>query len=110
NIFFFPPDDGLRDAHVTGVQTCPLPISLPRTSRATLAKYGEVPLPPYIRRPPRAEDRERYQTVYAVHDGSVAAPTAGLHFTSERTEERRGGKESSTGGRRGAEQHDEGSR
>jgi len=52
-------------------------------ARATLAKYGEVPLPPYIRRPPRAEDQERYQTVYAAHDGSVAAPTAGLHFTSE---------------------------
>jgi S-adenosylmethionine:tRNA ribosyltransferase-isomerase len=51
--------------------------------RATLAKYGQVPLPPYIRRPPRAEDRERYQTVYAEHDGSVAAPTAGLHFTPE---------------------------
>src|SRR5881296_4324207 len=50
---------------------------------ATLAKYGEVPLPPYIRRPPRPEDRERYQTVYAAHDGSVAAPTAGLHFTDE---------------------------
>ena len=52
-------------------------------ARATLAKFGEVPLPPYIRRPPRPEDRERYQTVYAAHDGSVAAPTAGLHFTSE---------------------------
>ncbi|MGH7549037.1 MAG: tRNA preQ1(34) S-adenosylmethionine ribosyltransferase-isomerase QueA [Gemmatimonadales bacterium] len=50
---------------------------------ATLAKYGEVPLPPYIRRAPRPEDRERYQTVYAAHDGSVAAPTAGLHFTPE---------------------------
>ena len=50
--------------------------------RATLAKYGEVPLPPYIRRPPTPDDRERYQTVYAEHDGSVAAPTAGLHFTS----------------------------
>ena len=48
---------------------------------ATLAKYGTVPLPPYIQRPPRPEDRERYQTVYAEHDGSVAAPTAGLHFT-----------------------------
>jgi len=48
---------------------------------ATLAKYGEMPLPPYIRRPPRPDDRERYQTVYAAHDGSVAAPTAGLHFT-----------------------------
>jgi S-adenosylmethionine:tRNA ribosyltransferase-isomerase len=49
----------------------------------TLAIHGEVPLPPYIRRPPRPEDRERYQTVYAVHPGSVAAPTAGLHFTPE---------------------------
>jgi S-adenosylmethionine:tRNA ribosyltransferase-isomerase len=52
-------------------------------ARATLAKYGEVPLPPYIRRPPNRDDRERYQTVFATHDGSVAAPTAGLHFTSE---------------------------
>ncbi len=51
--------------------------------RGTLAKYGEVPLPPYIRRPPVSADRERYQTVYAAHDGSVAAPTAGLHFTTE---------------------------
>jgi S-adenosylmethionine:tRNA ribosyltransferase-isomerase len=51
-------------------------------ARATLAKYGEVPLPPYIRRPPTPADRERYQTVYAEHDGSVAAPTAGLHFTA----------------------------
>jgi len=51
--------------------------------QATLAKYGEVPLPPYIRRPPTQADRERYQTVYATHDGSVAAPTAGLHFTAE---------------------------
>jgi len=52
-------------------------------AQATLAKYGEVPLPPYIRRPPTQADRERYQTVYATHDGSVAAPTAGLHFTAE---------------------------
>jgi len=50
---------------------------------ATLEKYGETPLPPYIRRPPSPEDRARYQTVYAAHDGSVAAPTAGLHFTPE---------------------------
>jgi len=52
-------------------------------ARATLATYGEVPLPPYIKRSPQAEDTERYQTVYAAHDGSVAAPTAGLHFTPE---------------------------
>lgn len=46
-------------------------------------KLGHVPLPPYIARPDRAEDRERYQTVYARADarGSIAAPTAGLHFT-----------------------------
>jgi len=53
----------------------------PLDARATLAKYGEVPLPPYIRRAPDQADSERYQTVYAAHDGSVAAPTAGLHFT-----------------------------
>src|SRR5256712_6317742 len=52
-------------------------------ARATLARYGAVPLPPYIRRPPTDADRERYQTVYAEHTGSVAAPTAGLHFTPE---------------------------
>lgn len=50
---------------------------------ATLEKYGTVPLPPYIRRAPEPADRERYQTVYAAHDGSIAAPTAGLHFTPE---------------------------
>ena len=45
--------------------------------------YGKVPLPPYIRRDAEDSDTERYQTVYAKHDGSVAAPTAGLHFTDE---------------------------
>ncbi len=48
-----------------------------------LAKIGHVPLPPYIRRPDTKEDRERYQTVFARETGSVAAPTAGLHFTPE---------------------------
>ena len=52
-------------------------------ARATLAKYGKVPLPPYITRAPTQADQDRYQTVYATHDGSVAAPTAGLHFTTE---------------------------
>ena len=46
-------------------------------------KIGHVPLPPYIARPDAASDRERYQTVYARERGSVAAPTAGLHFTAE---------------------------
>ncbi|HTS28708.1 MAG TPA: tRNA preQ1(34) S-adenosylmethionine ribosyltransferase-isomerase QueA [Bryobacteraceae bacterium] len=50
-------------------------------------RIGHVPLPPYIRRPDIAADRERYQTVYAREKGSVAAPTAGLHFTQEILEE-----------------------
>jgi S-adenosylmethionine:tRNA ribosyltransferase-isomerase len=48
-----------------------------------LARHGHVPLPPYIRRDDAPSDRERYQTVYAREPGSVAAPTAGLHFTPE---------------------------
>ncbi|MGA2022730.1 MAG: tRNA preQ1(34) S-adenosylmethionine ribosyltransferase-isomerase QueA [Candidatus Sulfotelmatobacter sp.] len=50
---------------------------------AALDRIGHVPLPPYIARPDSSRDRERYQTVYANPRGSVAAPTAGLHFTSE---------------------------
>jgi S-adenosylmethionine:tRNA ribosyltransferase-isomerase len=46
-------------------------------------KIGHVPLPPYIKRADREADRERYQTVFARERGSVAAPTAGLHFTPE---------------------------
>lgn len=46
-----------------------------------IARYGEVPLPPYLAREAMEADRERYQTVYARETGSVAAPTAGLHFT-----------------------------
>lgn len=47
-----------------------------------IERHGEMPIPPYLGREPEPEDRERYQTVYAEHTGSVAAPTAGLHFTS----------------------------
>jgi S-adenosylmethionine:tRNA ribosyltransferase-isomerase len=50
---------------------------------AALDRIGHVPLPPYIARPDSPRDRERYQTIYAQHRGSVAAPTAGLHFTPE---------------------------
>lgn len=51
------------------------------TFEAALDALGEMPLPPYIHE--QLEDRERYQTVYARHEGSAAAPTAGLHFTPE---------------------------
>ena len=51
--------------------------------RAQLEKLGETPLPKYIKRKPDEEDKDRYQTVYAKHEGAVAAPTAGLHFSRE---------------------------
>jgi S-adenosylmethionine:tRNA ribosyltransferase-isomerase len=57
---------------------------------AILDRLGHMPLPPYIHRQDRAQDRERYQTVYARERGSVAAPTAGLHFTPEILERLRG--------------------
>ena len=50
---------------------------------AILERIGHTPLPPYIHRPDRADDRDRYQTLFARERGSVAAPTAGLHFTPE---------------------------
>jgi S-adenosylmethionine:tRNA ribosyltransferase-isomerase len=48
-----------------------------------LEHYGEMPIPPYFHRASDEQDRERYQTIYAKEEGSVAAPTAGLHFTQE---------------------------
>lgn len=48
-----------------------------------LEQFGEVPLPPYLGRDAESADGERYQTVYARHDGAVAAPTAGLHFDQD---------------------------
>jgi S-adenosylmethionine:tRNA ribosyltransferase-isomerase len=56
--------------------------SLDGDAREALRRLGEVPLPPYIRRPPQDLDGERYQTVYAARPGAVAAPTAGLHFSA----------------------------
>ncbi len=57
------------------------------TFSTILADVGNMPLPPYIRRPPNAEDKVRYQSVYATTEGAIAAPTAGLHFTQELLEE-----------------------
>jgi S-adenosylmethionine:tRNA ribosyltransferase-isomerase len=54
-----------------------------RDLRQVLAEAGDMPLPPYIRRPSGEEDAHRYQTVFASQTGAVAAPTAGLHFTPE---------------------------
>ncbi|MBQ3636095.1 MAG: S-adenosylmethionine:tRNA ribosyltransferase-isomerase [Bacteroidales bacterium] len=48
-----------------------------------MTRTGEMPIPPYLNRKTEAIDETRYQTVYSCHDGSVAAPTAGLHFTNE---------------------------
>ena len=53
------------------------------SSPPDLEHFGSMPIPPYFHRPADAQDRERYQTVYARDPGSVAAPTAGLHFTPE---------------------------
>ena len=51
--------------------------------RKALNNLGETPLPKYIKREVEAEDAERYQTIYAKHEGAVAAPTAGLHFSKQ---------------------------
>jgi len=49
--------------------------------RKKLKELGQTPLPKYIKRPPTKQDAERYQTIFAKHEGAVAAPTAGLHFS-----------------------------
>jgi len=64
-------DDGTRRVRFIGMPAA-----------AAIARFGQLPLPPYITREPTSDDEARYQTVYAEREGSVAAPTAGLHFTS----------------------------
>ena len=68
-----------REFH--GRRTIRLTVSGASSIDSAIERIGHVPLPPYIRRPDSAADRERYQTVFARASGSVAAPTAGLHFT-----------------------------
>jgi len=60
------------------------------TAREAIDRFGHVPIPPYLHRPDEPADRETYQTVYAKVRGSVAAPTAGFHFTERALEELRG--------------------
>ncbi|MBN1534944.1 MAG: tRNA preQ1(34) S-adenosylmethionine ribosyltransferase-isomerase QueA [Spirochaetes bacterium] len=70
--------------HITGKKGDAIQfVSSVPLSEDNLELLGNVPLPPYIRRPAEPGDRERYQTVFADAAGSVAAPTAGLHFTAE---------------------------
>ncbi len=55
-------------------------VQTPGTALAFFERWGQVPLPPYIHRPPTQADRERYQSIFAHDPGAVAAPTASLHF------------------------------
>lgn len=77
-----PDGRGLEGEIILGASASPHGTVLARFERDPIASgAGEVPLPPYIRRPGGARDESAYQTVFARHDGSAAAPTAGLHFT-----------------------------
>ena len=69
----------LADAYVIEFSWAPADLSFAEV----LEQAGDIPLPPYIKRKTEAADTERYQTIYAKDEGSVAAPTAGLHFTPE---------------------------
>jgi len=84
--------DGILHAEVRGrLQDGTYRIRFDETPdfRERLEQVGQVPLPPYIKREPDEEDRERYQNVFAKRDGAVAAPTAGLHFTETLLDELR---------------------
>ena len=67
----------LTDAYVVEFSWQPEQLSFAEL----IGQMGDIPLPPYIKRKPEDTDKDRYQTIYAAFDGSVAAPTAGLHFT-----------------------------
>ena len=84
----FEGDTGVLRAEVLerrffGRRTIRLEAQAGASVQALIDALGHMPLPPYIRRPDTLDDRERYQTVFASRRGSVAAPTAGLHFTRE---------------------------
>lgn len=75
------PDLSVEILEVTERRTRLVRLLTPLDVSEALERHGHVPLPPYIARGDRPEDAGRYQTVYAAQPGSVAAPTAGLHFT-----------------------------
>ena len=72
-------DNGQRTVRLSSADRTPV--------REAIRRLGRVPLPPYITREDHAGDRDSYQTVFARQEGSIAAPTAGLHFTRELLEE-----------------------
>jgi S-adenosylmethionine:tRNA ribosyltransferase-isomerase len=80
-----PLGEGALEAHVLELGEGELRVELRALQdvsvAAALARVGHMPLPPYMRRADEPEDRARYQTVYAAHEGAVAAPTAGLHLS-----------------------------
>jgi S-adenosylmethionine:tRNA ribosyltransferase-isomerase len=77
-------DDAVRGVlHLDGDGRWRIRFSGAEDLRSWMDRMGEVPLPPYIQREAAPLDRERYQTLFARKDGSIAAPTAGLHFTED---------------------------
>jgi S-adenosylmethionine:tRNA ribosyltransferase-isomerase len=75
------PDLSVEILEITERRTRRVRLLTPLPHPVAIERYGHVPLPPYITRPDTLTDADRYQTVYASEDGSVAAPTAGLHFS-----------------------------
>lgn len=77
------PELDVEIVEVTERRTRRVRLHTPLPDAEAIERFGHVPLPPYIERPDTPTDAERYQTVYSRERGSVAAPTAGLHFTPE---------------------------
>jgi len=71
------------EGNITGIISGRGEISFKLQDANTIYQFGQVPLPPYIKREPEDLDKVYYQTVYAEKDGAIASPTAGLHFTEE---------------------------
>ena len=83
HIVTFADDFRAEILETTGRGTRLVRLTAPGDVEAAIERHGHIPLPPYIERSDETADADRYQTVYAKEAGSVAAPTAGLHFTPE---------------------------